>query len=180
MTSKTTRYQFITSPEEPRLVVATGHTRRLPIGEDDGVQLQLATRGQPDVPLLVVNIRRAAWLDGCRYLASSGVLPIADMALPCGELTDEADPGKLADVYARQTTEHAMTSSIVEAPESHAVWGHLRRFTGQGFMVGWFAARRGTAAVVDAARGLREAMGKPNSERQALQNLFRALTRFEQ
>jgi hypothetical protein len=187
MTTKTTRYQFITAVEEPRLVLATGHMRRPPLGDPDGLQVQLATRGAAmaiDVPLMVVNLRRAAWLDGCRYLAANGVLPIAEMALPSAELPEDADPGKLADTYARQQTEHAMQGGLIEAPENHAIWGHLRRFTGQGFIVGWFAARRGTAAIVDYARELKRVAGshahRSVAERDAMEELFRALVRFEQ
>jgi len=189
MTSKTTRYQFITLAEEPRLVVATGHMRSLPVGDSDGVQLQIALRGEePDGkgerPLLVVNIRRAQWLDGCRYLAANGVLPVAEMALPCAELPDDADPGRLAEAYARQTIETTMHNHVIEAPENHAIWSQLRRFTGQGFVVGWFAARRGTSAILDAARELRRVVGgravATAGQREALEVLFAAMTRFEQ
>lgn len=183
MTTKTTRYQFITAVEEPRLVLATGNMRRPPQGDSDGLQFQLAMRGQPDVPLMVVNLRRAAWIDGCRYLAANGVLPIAELALPATELPEDADPGKLADTYARKEIEGAQQTGLIEAPENHAIWGQLRRFTGQGFLVGWFAARRGTAALVDCVRELQRVERASNSRplsREAMENLFRALARFEQ
>jgi len=163
--------------------------RSLPVGDVDGVQLQIAVRSSgggyvhiPGEPLVVVNVRRAAWLDGCRYLAASGVLPIAEMAFPSAELPEDADPGKLADAYARKAVELAMQGRVIEAPENHALWGNLRRFTGEGFMVGWFAARRGTSGVLDCVRELKRIRTTSNSrplERSAMDALFDALARFE-
>jgi hypothetical protein len=143
-TSRSTRFQFDTFFEEPRLVVATGNFRRSPLGRDkDGVQLQHAIRGADDIASSVVNVTRSHWLDGLRYLAVTGVVPIAELALPCTvtDLAGREDPGKLCDEFARGHVEHVRTRKELLAPDSHAVWAALRRAAGQGFYVGWFAGR---------------------------------------
>jgi hypothetical protein len=140
-TTTSKRFQFRTRHDEQRLVIATGNFRQLPRREPDGIQVGFTVRGS-ELPGTMVNIGREEWLDGCRYLVATGVIPIAELALPCSELAEDLDPGKLADTYSRQTVELAQQSGLVEAPSNHAVWGHLRRFTAQGFLVGWFAARR--------------------------------------